>query len=102
MSTNNISWVIGANCRPGELTLDQLQYAIRLLPNPDDPNFRIESEYFVQLPKKLKIKFDEVLPAEVEMISYGFKLQSYAAKECPGERKKIWVFSGRILVGNFN
>ena len=102
MSTNNISWIIGATCRPGELTLEQLQYAINLLPNPDDPNFRIESEYSVQLPKKLRFKLNETIPSQGEMISYKFKLQSYAAKECPNEHKKIWVFTGRVLIGNFN
>jgi len=105
MSSNDISWAISANCRPGELTLSQFQYAVLFLPNPDDPNLRIEQEYLVQLPKKLRIKLNERFFPEtdsVEMISYSFKLQRYVMKEYPNQYKNIWVFSGRILIDDFN
>ncbi|PHJ65008.1 hypothetical protein VF04_04285 [Nostoc linckia z7] len=97
-----MSFSVNEICIPNCLTLEQLQYAIKQLPNPEDTTLKVGDECIAQLPKKFKsrIKLGEKIPTEMEIVKYKFTLRSYSYKNeeqviC---NKKVWVFLGDIIV----
>jgi hypothetical protein len=98
-----MNFSINENCLPDVLTVEQLQFVIKQLPNPETVNLKPGDKYVIALPKKFKnqIKVGQKISQQMEVVNYKFELRRYSYKDEKNRttsHKKVWMFLGDIII----